>query len=111
MASDFGTKINKLRTDKNMTLEVLALKIGTDKSYIWSVENGRIKNPSLDTIAKLADVLGTTTDYLLNETGASLEKEKVIERNTLYRNFLKLTPKDRDTIKNMIEMLKKSSES
>lgn len=109
MKDNIGIKINKLRTEKGMTLEDLALKIGTDKSYIWSIENGRIKNPSLDTMSKLADILDTTTDYLLNEVNGIPEKATIIERNTLYRNYSKLEQKDKETIKNMIDFLKKNA--
>lgn len=65
-------KIRFLRKQYNLSQEELGKKIGADGKQICRYENDVIK-PSIETIVKLADELGVTTDFLLRD------KEEVIE--------------------------------
>ena len=47
-----GDLINHHRTKNGLTLEELALKLNTDRHYIWKLENGKI-NMSLDYLDKV----------------------------------------------------------
>ncbi|WP_261405439.1 helix-turn-helix domain-containing protein [Chenggangzhangella methanolivorans] len=46
-----------------MTLDQLAELASSSKSYIWELENKNPPRPSADKIAKIAAVLGVTSDY------------------------------------------------
>lgn len=61
---DLGKCIRELRTDKTgLSQEKFALKIGMDRTYFASVENGK-RNISIVNIKKIADGLGVTLSEL-----------------------------------------------
>ncbi len=60
----FGKRIKELRGDQGMTQEILAAKIGVDRSYLGFLERGE-RNPSLEVINKIARSLGITPSELL----------------------------------------------
>ena len=52
-----GKRIKKLRVDKGMSQEKLALEAGVDRTYIASVENGK-RNISIINLEKIWNGLG-----------------------------------------------------
>lgn len=68
MATSLGKKIHQLRKEKGYTLEKLAELSESSKSYIWELENKDPPRPSAEKIAKIASVLGVTTDYLMSKS-------------------------------------------
>lgn len=61
-----GQTIKKLRTEKGISQEKLALQIGLDRTYYSSVENGR-RNISLINIEKIANGLNISLSELFRE--------------------------------------------
>ncbi|MBQ8193271.1 MAG: helix-turn-helix transcriptional regulator [Bacilli bacterium] len=59
-----GKRVRELRIEKEMSQQELGLAIGVTKVSICGYENGT-RIPNLEKLIKLADVLETTTDYLL----------------------------------------------
>jgi len=55
----------KLRKDKGFTQEGLARKANISYHTIIKIESGRIQNPRVGTLLKLAGALGVSTDKLL----------------------------------------------
>ena len=74
-----GDKIKKLREANNMTQGELAALINTDGNTVSRWERNKLGIGS-SYVAKLAKILHTTTDYLLNETD---EPENEAEQYTL----------------------------
>lgn len=67
MAIDYeviGRRIKKYRRERELSQEILSELIDVSTSYISYIENAR-KNPSLETIVNIAQVLEITTDQLL----------------------------------------------
>jgi DNA-binding XRE family transcriptional regulator len=62
----FGERIKDLRGDLGMTQEMLAAKVGLDRSYMGFLERGE-RNPSLEVIIKIAKALEIKPDELLKE--------------------------------------------
>jgi transcriptional regulator with XRE-family HTH domain len=62
-------KLAKLRKEKGLTQEGLARKANISYHTILKLESGRIKNPRVGTLLKLADVLKVSTDKLLSKNG------------------------------------------
>lgn len=59
----FGNRVKELRENLGYTQEELADLIGTNQREVSQYENGR--QPRAPRLARLAEVLETTTDYLL----------------------------------------------
>ncbi|MBP9869892.1 MAG: helix-turn-helix transcriptional regulator [Nitrosomonas sp.] len=88
----FGEKIRAERKRLKLTLEDLAEKTGSSKSYIWELENNASANPSIEKIVKISNVIGVTVDFLLNDE--SINMEPVDFDNVLFKRIIAL-----DTVK------------
>jgi transcriptional regulator with XRE-family HTH domain len=55
----------KIRKVKGLTQEALARKADISFHTLIKIESGRIKNPRIETVMKLAKALGVKTDDLL----------------------------------------------
>jgi len=67
MIFHFPKRLKGLRQSMNLAQEQLASLIGVDRSTISSYESN-MRQPSLDTLSRIADVFGVSTDYLLGRT-------------------------------------------
>ncbi|SER57878.1 Transcriptional regulator, contains XRE-family HTH domain [Nitrosomonas sp. Nm51] len=67
MISLLGEKIRTERKKLKLTLEQLAEKTDSSKSYIWELENRPSIKPSAEKISKIAEVLGVSVEYLMND--------------------------------------------
>jgi transcriptional regulator with XRE-family HTH domain len=65
-SSLFGRKIQVLRSQTGMTQAALARDLGLSRFYINNIESGR-KQASLDVALRVAEALGVSLDYLLND--------------------------------------------
>lgn len=62
-----GERLKKLRTKKKLTQTELGKIVNVTKVSISGYENGN-RSPDTDTLEKLADYFGVSTDYLLGRT-------------------------------------------
>ena len=67
LTTDFKTRINELRTSKNLSQEDLANMLCLEKSTISKWERG-INYPNQNIQNMLADIFGVSVDYLLGRT-------------------------------------------
>ena len=63
--SDFAVCLQDLMTCHNITQRQLASDIGLSNATICRLVNGESRYPDVETLIKLADHFGVTTDYLL----------------------------------------------
>ena len=77
--TDLGDRIQELRKQNKLSQVELANKIGVSKSQMIRYENKGVQPPA-DILNKLADVLSTSIDYIIN--GNSGEKAKATLKNT-----------------------------
>lgn len=84
-----------------MTLEQLAGKTDSSKGYIWELENRETKRPSAEKLQKIAEALGVTTIFLLDEDMANPDNEVV--KQALFRKFEKLPDDDQKKIMQIID--------
>ena len=61
-------KIKSLRIEKHKTQEEVSERIGINIRSYQRLENGDTKNPSLDTLIKLADYYNVSLDYLVGRS-------------------------------------------
>ena len=60
-----STNIKKLRKELNLSQEQLAQRAGVTYSTLTKIEGGSIKNPTLETIKKIADAFNVCIDDLV----------------------------------------------
>ncbi len=97
-------KLQKLRTQRGQSLQVVADAVGASKAHIWELEKGTTKNPSIELLKGLAEHFGVTIASLVGEDPSESEDEQMV---VMYRDLQKLDPKDRQFIEAMIETMKK----
>lgn len=70
-----GTRIRMLRNAKGLTQDELAKRVGgtTTKAAVSMWENDEVKDIRLKTVLALAEVLGTTIEYLVHGPVAGRE--------------------------------------
>lgn len=98
-----GKRIREERTKLRLTQEQLAEAAEVNESYIGQVERGE-KNPSLETVVSIANSLGVTVDYLLQE-------EVHVEPNSLINELISVAKdKDTDELRLMLNICRMISE-
>jgi transcriptional regulator with XRE-family HTH domain len=70
-----GTEVGRRIRAKRLALGVmqqdLAAKSGVDANQLWKIEDGRVANPRVTTLVKLAEALGCTVAELAGEEVAT----------------------------------------
>lgn len=64
ISEKFGQNMKRIRTKKKMSQGDIARALEVDRGYISNIENGK-KNPTLATVARIANALGIPADELL----------------------------------------------
>ena len=59
-----GQNMKRIRAKKKMSQGDIARALEVDRGYISNIENGK-KNPTIATVAKIANALGVSADELL----------------------------------------------
>lgn len=110
-----GDRIRNLRLEKGWTQADLAKKVGyKDKTAISCIENGKneLNQPK---IIKFAEILGTTTSYLMGWEDDDPEELADIMANPDVINiavkYYKLNSINKEFVRNTIEMLAKKQEN
>jgi transcriptional regulator with XRE-family HTH domain len=102
MSTALGDKIRRLRKEKGFSLDKLAELSDSSKSYIWELENKNPPRPSADKLAKIADQLDTTIEYLMDE-GESLSSEDAADAK-FYRQYRQMDEATRAKIRKMVKL-------
>jgi len=63
---NIADNLKKFRTQKELSLEKVARLADLSLNTVVKIENGTNKNPTIDTLTKIAKALGVTVDQLLN---------------------------------------------
>ena len=105
MLTGLGDKIRTKRKEKKLTLEQLAKASASSKSYIWELENSdarKVARPSADKLARIANALDTTVDFLLGiEDG---QKGIDHEDKVFFRKYQSMTPDAKKKLQKMIDL-------
>lgn len=76
-----GKNIQKMRKQKQFTLDTLAERSGVSKSMLSQIESGKV-NPTVATVWKIARGLGVELDALLKGMDRSLKKFDVFRKES-----------------------------
>jgi transcriptional regulator with XRE-family HTH domain len=102
MSIKMGQKIKRFRKSLGLTLQEVATKVGSSKSYIWDIENKNIQ-PSAKKMVAIADVLKITVEFLLDDT-----KEKMMlsdEEEYFLKKYRKLSAGERKKLEQVMDIL------
>ncbi len=104
MATKLGEKIRELRKRHELTLDKLALKAGLSKSYLWELENRDSQRPSAEKLKALADVLGVSSAYFLEDDVREPEERHMDE--AFYRNYQQLDAPSKERLRLILDTFK-----
>ncbi len=95
-----GDKLTMLRKQKSLSQGDLADKISVSRDAIGKYERGDIM-PTADKAKKMADVLGVSLDFLMNDAA----KEEAVDKDMLQRmqEVQKLPDPEKDKITSIID--------
>jgi transcriptional regulator with XRE-family HTH domain len=105
--NSIGMRVRSLRTARGLGLRELARRTGITASMLSQIERGGV-NPSVGTLFRLADCLGTTTDYFFQGESEKEAADIVVRQESRARIELsggvvweRLTPTDEHDIEFM----------
>jgi transcriptional regulator with XRE-family HTH domain len=107
MTNVLGEKIRRLRKEKKLTLDGLAEATGSSKSYIWEIENRNPPRPSAEKVARIAEALGVTADYLVDPNEGK-PTEEVVDQ-AFFRKYKGLPNDTKEKLRQMVEVWSKGS--
>jgi transcriptional regulator with XRE-family HTH domain len=84
---NIGQKINKLRTEKNLSMRELGEQVGVSHAHISKLESG-INSPSVDLLEKLAEFFHIDISYFFAKEEEELFKEG--QKDLLFERDLSL---------------------
>lgn len=72
-----GARAAALRSNLGLSLQEVSDRAGLTKSWLWEIEHGRQKNPTINSAVALSRALGVSLDYLtgLSSTMPDLHPE------------------------------------
>jgi len=97
---DFSKRLKKIRIEKGLTKGDLAKLIGVHYSQIGRYEE-KGAQPSSDVMAKLANALEISTDFLMNGTSDDLANSTLTDKELLnqFKTIEKLSENDKGVVK------------
>lgn len=97
-----GTRVLLSRRDLDMNQDTLADLVGVSQAYISGVERGKITNPTLEVIIKLADALAVSPAYLLGLSDDPLGLDSSSEGQVVFETE---DPEERRLVLELVEEL------
>ena len=95
-----GEKIKQLRMAKGLTLEQVAQYVGVSKPTVLKWERGIIQNMKRDKILKLAQILGTTPDFLMGwEDAENTTEQEIVQMVS------RLSREEQEVVKALMETM------
>lgn len=99
-----GAKLKELRMKKGQSLQQVADAVGASKAHIWELETGKSRNPSVELLTALAKHFDVLVADLAGENPNAIGEDP--ELVTMYRDLKELTENDRETIRDLMKVLK-----
>lgn len=107
MTTPFGSRLRRLRQERNLTMEQLAEMVGVSKSYIWALENKPAQRTSANVMNALAKALGVTLQDLMGEPLPEAPEEAPEPEDVMFfRNYMGMSPEERESFRKMMELFK-----
>lgn len=101
---EIGARLKQARLEKNLTQAQLAEAADISVSFLSNLETGR-QAMNIKTMATLLDILNISADWLLGNSTDSANHAAALE---IEKELSSCTPKERDTILRLVQLMKKS---
>jgi transcriptional regulator with XRE-family HTH domain len=101
----FGRRLHDLRMRKAMSLQDVADAVGISKAHVWNLEKGLSDNPSIELVTKLADLFRVRIADLVGENPDATDEDPEVV--AMFRDLKQLDGRDRETIKVLMDQLKR----
>jgi transcriptional regulator with XRE-family HTH domain len=101
-----GRKLHDLRVANRMSLQDVANAVSMSKAHVWNLEKGLSENPSIELVAKLADLFRVRVADLVGENPNAESEEP--EMVAMFRDLKQLSERDRETIQVLMGQLKRN---
>lgn len=77
VAATMSKRCIALREQHGLSLQAVADRAGLSKSHVWELEQGRSRNPTVDTAVRLSRAFGVSLDYMtgLSDDAPTLHPE------------------------------------
>ena len=101
---EFNERLKKARLEKQLSKSELAKQIGVHYSQIGRYEEkGAL--PSADVMAKMANALGVTSDFLMNGSTDDLANSSLSDKELLnqFKAIEKMNDGDKNVVKTLID--------
>jgi len=102
----FGTRLRSLRKQKNLSQTELAELVGLHFTNISRYERG-IAQPTVETLRRLAEILGVSSDYLMDGSVEQAAKARFEDRELLrqFKEVDQLSEEKKAFVKRVIDAL------
>ena len=101
MAATFGERLSELLKEKGMQQQALAQKAGvTEAAVSHYVKGDRV--PRASVMARIAEALGTTSDYLMNGAEPDSKNEVAHAKRLIARNVKQMTKEEKMEIMSIL---------
>jgi transcriptional regulator with XRE-family HTH domain len=100
----FAQRLRELRKQKNLSQTELGQLAGLHYTHIGRFERGTSR-PSGDTLKRVADALGVTSDYLLDGAADEAAKARFADRELLkqFQEVEQLPDEDKNVVKKLLD--------
>lgn len=104
----FAAKLHELRISQRLSLQNVADAVGISKAHVFNLEKGITANPSMELVVKLAELFRVrVADLVGDEPEAEDQPAEIV---AMFRDLKSLNDDDRDTIRMLMETMKKRRE-
>ncbi len=103
----FARRLHDLRIAERLSLQDVADRVGMSKAHVWNLEKGLSDNPSMEMVVKLAGLFRVGVADLVGENPDAQDAEPAMV--AMFRDLKTLGPRDRETIRVLMEQLKGTS--
>lgn len=105
-----GKRLREVRKKRGLTLQEIADKLGVARSTYAGYESN-YRQPPLEILVQIADILKTSTDYLLGLTDNPYPKEptrnakELLKENDLHWDGVPLTDEELKPLRDLLELV------
>ncbi|AXR66825.1 helix-turn-helix domain-containing protein [Leptospira mayottensis] len=100
----FPERFRNLRLQKNLSQEDLGKLVGIHANHLGRYERG-LSKPSAETLQKLAEALGVSSDFLMGGNADDFAKAKFEDKDLLrmFQEIEKFPAEEKETIKKVLD--------